>query len=141
MIIKVPDLTDEVRFIDFAEARGGASSLSHGPFRVQTVEHLLAALVGAGVTDARIEVQPPKRSHNPSGEVFEASADMKMGFGIRNGPCESNRLFEEDGGLAAGQPNHRWKTGLLSKYDGTSKTWLSDIEAGKEQHVLGYVET
>ena len=43
-----------------AEAPGGATVLRVGPHRVATPEHLLAAIVGLGVTDVALDVQGPE---------------------------------------------------------------------------------
>lgn len=70
--------------IEYVSGSGGATSLALGPARVQTVEHLLAALYGAGITDADVAV------HGPELPVLDGSAkpwaDAIAGAGMQEGP-------------------------------------------------------
>lgn len=64
--------------VDFAATRPGASVLQRGDFSVWTPEHLLAALVGCGITDADILVEGDEvpildGSAAPWVEQFEAA--------------------------------------------------------------------
>jgi UDP-3-O-[3-hydroxymyristoyl] N-acetylglucosamine deacetylase len=70
--------------LDFAEPEPGATILVRGSARVSTPEHLLAALVGAGVTDARVVLDGPEVP------ILDGSAlpwwDAIRATGLESGP-------------------------------------------------------
>jgi len=120
LVLRSPTGSEIPVAVAWVVAANGATVLERGGFRVQTPEHLLAALVGHGITDARIGLDGPEvpildGSSKPYCDAIEQ-------VGLRAGPAvEPLRLrssveVELAGGRAVAEPSEDLQVGVAVDY-------------------------
>lgn len=108
-----------------------STELGLGPLTVRTVEHLLAALVGMGIDDARIEIDGPEvplldGSAKPWAAAIAAAGRVQQGESVPWMLQEPIHLQEGEAWIAAfPAPQHRFTYGIDFELSAIGNQWHS----------------
>lgn len=122
--------------------------------RIETVEHLLAALYGLGVDNARVRVRGPEVPILDGSALPFVRAIAEVGVVEMSAAAPRLRLLgpvvvsDEQGGWALARPAPRFSLISLSEFRppvGRSMVWLTDVEEDFEQELApartpGFIE-